>query len=401
MINNVALDVVIGLVFVYLLYSLFATVIGEIIATTISLRARNLREAVDRMLNDENEEAKRWTARLWDSLKLTKKADSLMVNNFYNHPEIKYLGSTGVFKYPSAFKAFSFAKTIIYQLSGEGPADRFRIKEKLERLKHRGTALEQPLLTADEIIFDKETAKYVLSLWDESYGDIAKFKLHLETWFDRTMEQALEWYKRKIQVVLTVLGFLMAWFFYADSFVIIRKLSTDKDAREKMVMMASAYVQNNPTSGSAMAADTNYARKLDSLLAIKRQLEADVANANSVLGLGGWLPDKLRYSTDPSSGRQVFIPQADENIIKRIGYKLDNESGELNISGKQKLYYFLWLFPFHFAGFLVTAIAISLGAPFWFDLLNKLMKLRTSVKHGLNTASHHQVEGVSPLNREG
>ena len=31
-------------------------------------------------------------------------------------------------------------------------------------------------------------------------------------------------------------------------------------------------------------------------------------------------------------------------------------------------------------GWLVTAIAISLGAPFWFDILNKIMVIRSTVK---------------------
>jgi len=30
-------------------------------------------------------------------------------------------------------------------------------------------------------------------------------------------------------------------------------------------------------------------------------------------------------------------------------------------------------------GWLITALALSMGAPFWFDLLNKLMRLRSSV----------------------
>jgi len=30
-------------------------------------------------------------------------------------------------------------------------------------------------------------------------------------------------------------------------------------------------------------------------------------------------------------------------------------------------------------GWLITALALSLGAPFWFDLLNKLMNLRSSL----------------------
>ena len=71
MFDNVALNVVIGLVFIYLLYSLFATVISEIFATYIGLRARTLKEAVDRMLNDEDEGDQRgFLTRLWDSLHL-------------------------------------------------------------------------------------------------------------------------------------------------------------------------------------------------------------------------------------------------------------------------------------------------------------------------------------------
>jgi hypothetical protein len=31
-------------------------------------------------------------------------------------------------------------------------------------------------------------------------------------------------------------------------------------------------------------------------------------------------------------------------------------------------------------GWLITGIAISLGAPFWFDLLNKFMIVRSTVK---------------------
>lgn len=31
-------------------------------------------------------------------------------------------------------------------------------------------------------------------------------------------------------------------------------------------------------------------------------------------------------------------------------------------------------------GWLITALAISLGAPFWFDVLNKFMVIRSTVK---------------------
>jgi hypothetical protein len=34
----------------------------------------------------------------------------------------------------------------------------------------------------------------------------------------------------------------------------------------------------------------------------------------------------------------------------------------------------------HWLGWLLTAFAISLGAPFWFDLLNKFIVIRSAVK---------------------
>jgi hypothetical protein len=38
-------------------------------------------------------------------------------------------------------------------------------------------------------------------------------------------------------------------------------------------------------------------------------------------------------------------------------------------------------------GFLITAFAISLGAPFWFDLLSKLMRVRTSLQPAAPSSS--------------
>ena len=55
MTGNVALDIFVGIVFVYLLYSLLATIIMEIIATFLGLRARNLNYALKRMLKDERQ----------------------------------------------------------------------------------------------------------------------------------------------------------------------------------------------------------------------------------------------------------------------------------------------------------------------------------------------------------
>ena len=419
MFDNVALNVVIGLVFIYLLYSLFATVLSEIIATYLGLRARNLKEAIDRMLNDEKEENKGFGSRLLDSFKLTKNPENPRITNFYNHPEIKYLGSTGIFKIPSQFKAVSFSKTLLFLLNQTGykkiaggntqtpdpeqgdikniPVTHIT-KEQIEAALE-GIIKEHKITKGnekDKIVLDHETAKYVLSMWKDSYGDIVKFKLQLEAWFDRTMEQCTEWYKRKIQIILLVLGFMMAWFFNADTFTIISKLSTDRDAREKIVTLAAAYSSANTQAPT----DSNLsvpAAKLDSLLDVKKKLEDDIANANTILGLGGWAPDSAKVIIDPKTQEKKFLPGVDYVSLSAKHQEADRM---IYFSHCEKWLYFLRLFCHHFFGFLITAIAISLGAPFWFDLLNKLMKLRTSQKEGTNSTNTTAAGTVSPLNRE-
>ena len=55
MTGSVALDVVIGLVFIFLLYSTLATVIMEVIADFLRLRTINMQRYVRFMLSDSNE----------------------------------------------------------------------------------------------------------------------------------------------------------------------------------------------------------------------------------------------------------------------------------------------------------------------------------------------------------
>lgn len=398
MFNSVALDVVIGLVFVYLLYSLLATVLSEIIATSLSLRARNLKEAVNRMLTDEQKHG--YLRRLWDSLRLLKNPKNEIITNFYDHPEIKYLGSSGVFRDPSSFKAVSFSKTLFSVLFGNGPVTKETITATLEEALSTSASNDPHA----KKILDPDTARYIFALWEEAGRELSPFKAKLEGWFDRTMEQTSEWYKRKIQVVLLTIGFCIAWLFNVDTFELAGKLSNDKGARDQMVSMADSYLKNNP----AIAANP---AKLDSLFEVKKMLEKDIANANSILGTGAWLPDSIKITQDLKTREIAYAPQVDASLIPNLDYKLRKALKDKSGKAKQEGYmhitsrcdkwsYFAGLLPRHFFGFLITAIAISLGAPFWFDLLNKLMKLRTSTKQETEaeTAAKQSNTGTQPIN---
>lgn len=398
MFDNVAFNVVIGLVFIYLLYSLLATVIAEIIATQLGIRARNLREAVDRMISDTCPKTRkeRWN----DTLNIMKCPSNERINKFYANPEIKYLGSTGIFKNPSSFKSETFSRTLLYELNGSGLLNKTEIEKELTTLALPIPQNANPANTGvsnnKARTLDPQSAQFVLSLLNYSNGDLIKFKFHLEAWFDRTMEQATEWYKRKIQVVLMVLGFLIAWFFNAGTFTIISKLTNDKDAREKLVNMASAYIQNNPTRPSGFSDQ----QKLDTLLLIKKKLDADIAKANNILGSGSWLPYEVKVSFDAKENKNIYVPDIDKTLLRwRRPDTIINETNYYYSDWHEKLGSFFSLFILHFAGFFITALAISLGAPFWFDLLNKLMQLRTSMKQTTDSTETKLL--TSPLNRIG
>jgi len=65
----------------------------------------------------------------------------------------------------------------------------------------------------------------------------------------------------------------------------------------------------------------------------------------------------------------------DLSKVKSLGLPL-GWGNEERLSFRQGGWNYLY-YPF---GWLLTAIAVSLGAPFWFDLLNKFMVVRSTVK---------------------
>ena len=111
MFNTPILDVTIGLIFIFLLYSLLATSINEAISTLFGLRARMLRNAiVDRMLADTPED-NRWMAvyrgirdlvleigRIFIGQRKISEEKKKIGDHFFQHPLIK---NSLIYAFPS------------------------------------------------------------------------------------------------------------------------------------------------------------------------------------------------------------------------------------------------------------------------------------------------------------
>ena len=122
MFNSTLLDVTLGLVFIFLLYSLLVTSINEAIATVFGLRARMLRNAIIERLLAEVPKQNMWMS-VWKGFKeffmeflkffkgsRPKDASEIKIGDkFYDHPIIKNYGASGVFPLPSYISAENFS----------------------------------------------------------------------------------------------------------------------------------------------------------------------------------------------------------------------------------------------------------------------------------------------------
>ncbi len=355
MTGSITLDVVIGLVFIYLLYSLLATIVQEALANVFSFRSKFLEKAIIRMLEDGNSRAAsslpnrfvgffRMFFRRKDSHKFPFAA------SFYHHPLIKYLAEDDYKSKPSYLTGRNFSKTIIDLLRGNdfkaGDDPKIPIQRALNERKLQWKHDSPKLEFLNHVVINRETADYLRSLWADAGGDVDKFRSLIEEWFDVTMERTTGWYKKHIQGVLLLIGFAIAMTFNVDSIRLSAVLARDPDLRGELVKQAGNYIKSHREELKREdPAVKQKAQKL--ILQADALLKKDVANVNKTLGLG-W------YCKTPKKHRHHFLPGNKFCIRSHISFS-------------------------SLLGWFITAFALSLGAPFWFDLLNKLMKLRGTI----------------------
>jgi hypothetical protein len=194
MFNNVALDVVIGLVFIFLLYSLLATIIQELIATKLAFRAKILEKGILRMLEDGKSSSS--FTHIFGRRNILK--DKYIAAWFYAHPLIKYLGENNQYSKPAYLSAQNFSKVLIDLLKGSGnisvnevqqlndsiqkgviyhlPIDLVSDEKNpaIKALRHQlGSAIQNGKGDPDNTSeINPDTKLFLLSLWKEAGADI-------------------------------------------------------------------------------------------------------------------------------------------------------------------------------------------------------------------------------------
>lgn len=365
MLNSSILDIVIGLIFIYLLYSLLATIIQEIIASQFSFRAKILERAVFRMLEDENKFASKFRSISY----LFKKtgnggAKNSMTYEYYKHPLILFLGESDCRGKPAYINKETFSKVIVDLLRGKDVVPGDDVKILIQK------SFDDQTTNWGNAKINEQTLSYLKSIWADANGDIIKFKHHLEFWFEETMDRASGWYKKHIQFVLFFVGLSIAIGFNVDTLKIIKRLEKDPKLREQLVLQANAFQEAHPDLDKKLLLHQAEINKFQANYSKNKILINDSLqnkNLTDSLELANYLALK--------SKRDELLDQANlliKNDINNVHHSLGLGWESYDSSSFKSIFYSI-------TGWMVTALALSLGAPFWFDLLNRLMKLRGSV----------------------
>ena len=296
-----ALDVLIGLFFLYFLLSIVCSSINEAIAAVLNMRAGYLERGIRTLLSREGN-----------------------VKSFYSHWRVRALIKPPgrIFKgprKPSYIPSRTFALTLL---------DTFAPAENAAENEDLIARAERALGVPDDDSESKRPTEIVRGVLRdalaEARGDRDKFRAVIERSFDDVMDRASGWYKRRVQLILFVLALGLVCVINADSAALAQRLWKDDALRAAVVSQANKVVQTG--------------------------------RAECTKGEGETRADAAAKCVDEVN--QFGLP---------LGWSHATSPHNLFWDGFGKV-----------LGLLVTAFALTLGAPFWFDLLGKVSNLRGS-----------------------
>jgi hypothetical protein len=321
------LEVAIGLVFVWLVISVATMEVQNRISTLMSWRADQLEKSILSMLKDK-----------------------ALVKKFYEHPLVIELAQKdkngnlmkdkqGVTRRPEYIPNTVFATVaceVIMNAGKEGadvPLDTMSISQMKASLK--SLAEKNPNL---------ERVNHYLMPGMEKAADnmeiaLAEYRKNTEAWFGDVMSQASAWYKLRAQWMAFWIGLAIAVFINIDTINIAQKLWQEPTARAVIVAQAQHQAQN------AEAPDISF------------------ATAKSLNFPAGWTTTPLETKSCS------LIDVIDYHFaIRAAGDCLSVTSLPALNDG--------WGILVKLFGYLLSAAAAAQGAPFWFDLLRKLVGIK-------------------------
>ena len=306
--NSTVLEVIVGVVFVYLLLSILCTAGNEWVAMMTRRRGEMLRKGIRQLLEKQPFPGK------------DDKNGLLKV--FYEHPLIASL------KHDTNHPAYIAPRTFV------------AVVTDILTLAKPGTVTFTDVENGAKALPDGDVKQSLLALVQRSNQDLESAQLAVEGWFNDAMDRVNGWYKRRTQIWTIIIALFLVLVSNANTIEIVRKFASDPVLRSAVVEEAKVRAQKPRPTISVEYKDeddpTNPTIKRNEGLELSQ-------NEKDLLGQTlGWHDNVFHDKDGNGWGWKVWL----ERLI----------------------------------GWLLTLLAVSLGAPFWFDVLNKIVNIRFAGK---------------------
>jgi hypothetical protein len=378
------IEVVIGMSLVYLVVSAAASAINEFVEGALKRRSKYLAVALHRATNSE------FASDLYGTMWIKSLMTPLGRLRKHSAPS----ADEDSVKLPSYIPSDIFAAAVREMLENAADwstemldgLDDSQIAEALELVPVRIRRVLPSNLTsvselrvslrgvaADTALRSEAQQAIVNALPPHVFDDLDGDARNLQRWYEATMDRMSGWYKRRTRWWLILWGACLAVLLNIDTLAITRILWTDEAVRDAAVAAATDYLDDE----SACTPDTDSGE--DPFKCVDDALDQlkDVRTLGIPVGWNTW-PWQFNDEISTTVLRPVVnddgaaMVDGDGNVKSETITVVSNVSDDprMPADGGQ------WILKL--LGLLVTAVAISFGAPVWFDVLNKFVNFRAS-----------------------
>jgi hypothetical protein len=317
------LDIALSMVFVYLVFSLVVSGLAELLQMLMKSRENFLFNALSVVFND------RWNLDYVYLLYTHPLVDSLKYNTWFRSGISPFRKRSGIEKsFPAYIPGPIFASALIETVAVNNKI-RYRFEDGKYVRDNEGelSATLQGFSQAVQEMEHSQARILLSSFLPEQGGSREALGRNIEQWFNMYMGTVSSWYKRRMTMKLIAIGFFMALALNLDSIGMFQRLWKDKTMRQATVTAAETYVRTH----GAMAQPAD-------LKAVLKQVETGYEQLN-----------------------MLSVP---------LGWNVENWS-QLWKGGN-------WFFKL--IGCLLTGLVISYGSDILFNILARLINIRSSVK---------------------
>ena len=399
--NNSIIDVILSMLLIYALLSILVSVLIEWWNHWRKARGIMLKESIMHMLHDP----------------FNLEYGAL----FFNHHMIGGIRSYETKRPPQYISSSMFAEVLIdiiaQQVVSEVDLERVNSQEgkKVFKPTNKGSSVgfESTMVLFKKALNEKMAESpfrdMLCSFESKSDGKYENLKILLEKWYNDHQDRVSGWYKTKQKNKYLIAGFLVAIVLNIDSIFLIKVISMDDDLKNQLVRVAEGVADDYEKLNTDQKKDVT-----NQITLIRKTMENDLGSSKKDTSLlidtnqvAKYL-SKMEILVDKmDSVQQVRYNQANEigNLVSDLSIPIGWKTNYAPISwfigcdsianyepvkiSKEMLESYIYrrncepsfiVVSLYVLGIFISGFLLSFGAPFWFDLLVKVVNVRRAGK---------------------